>query len=185
MSATQSAVLTGQQVWNIDAAHSEVEFAVKHLMISTVKGRFGTVSGSITLNADDLAASRVDADIDVASIDTRQEQRDAHLRSADFFDVENYPVMTFRSRSIEPGGENEFSVTGDLTIRGVTKSVVLAVEETGRGGDPWGGQRIGFTARTKINRSDFGLTWNQALETGGVVVGDDIRINLEIEAVQA
>src|SRR5687767_13260189 len=159
------------QTWSIDAAHSEAGFAVKHLMISTVKGRFGNVTGTIVLDEANPAASTVEAVIDVATIDTHQEQRDAHLRSPDFFDVDKFPVIRFRSIEIETVGEGEYRVTGDLTIRDVTRPVLLHVEETGRARDPWGGDRIGFTANTKIERSDFGLTWNQVLEAGGVAVG--------------
>jgi polyisoprenoid-binding protein YceI len=171
-----------RQTWTIDPAHSEADFAVKHLMISTVKGTFRTVSGKIELDAENPGASTVEADIDATTIDTRSEQRDTHLRSADFFDVEKYPTITFRSTKVEPRGEGEYRVTGNLTIRDVTKPVVLEVEETGRATDPWGNQKIGFTATTRIDRTEFGLTWNAALETGGVLVGNDIKITLEIQA---
>lgn len=174
---------TGTRTWAIDAAHSEAGFAVKHLMISTVKGRFGAVSGKIVLNERNLAASTVEAEIEAGSIDTRSEQRDTHLRSADFFDVETYPSITFRSTKVEPRSNGEFLVTGDLTIRDVTRQVVLEVEETGRATDPWGGERIGFTATAKIDREAFGLTWNAALETGGVLVGSEVKITLEVQAV--
>lgn len=179
--ATQAT--TGKQTWAIDAAHSEAGFAVKHLMISTVKGRFGTVSGTIVLDETNLEASTVQAEIDAGSIDTRSEQRDAHLRSADFFDVEQYSTIKFASTKVEARGNGEFAITGDLTIRDVTKQVVLDVEETGRATDPWGGERIGFTATTKIDREEFGLTWNAALETGGVLVGSEVKISLEVQAV--
>lgn len=181
--ATQATV--GKQTWAIDAAHSEAGFAVKHLMISTVKGRFGAISGQVVLDEANPATSTVEADIDTASIDTRAEQRDAHLRSPDFFDVEKYPTLKFRSTKVEARGNGEFRVTGDLTIRDVTKQVVLEVEETGRATDPWGGERIGFTATTKLDRDEFGLTWNAALEAGGVMVGNEVKINLEIQAVLA
>ena len=174
---------TATQTWAIDAAHSEAGFAVKHLMISTVKGRFGNVTGTIVLDEANPSASTVDATIDVATIDTRQEQRDAHLRSADFFDVDTFPAIRFRSTAVEAVSDGEYRVTGDLTIRDVTKPVVLHVEETGRARDPWGGDRVGFTAETKIERSDFGLTWNQVLEAGGVAVGNDVKISLDIEAI--
>lgn len=173
------------RTYTIDPAHSEVGFSVKHLMISRVKGTFRNVSGRIVLDESNLANSVIEADIDATSIETRQEQRDTHLRSADFFDVATYPTITFRSRSVDAHGDGEFGVAGDLTIHGVTRPVVLDVEETGRGKDPWGGERIGYAATTKIDRSDFGLTWNQALETGGLVVGNEIKINLDIEAVLA
>lgn len=171
--------------WNIDPAHSEVGFAIKHLMISTVKGSFRNVTGSIVLDETDPAASSVQADIAAASIDTRQEQRDAHLRSGDFFDAEAYPAISFRSTKVEPQGEGEFRVLGDLTIRDITKPVVLDVEETGRANDLYGGTRIGYVATTKFDRTDFGLTWNQALEAGGVLVGTEIKVTLDVQAVLA
>jgi polyisoprenoid-binding protein YceI len=152
-------------------------------MISTVKGRFGNVAGTIVLDEANPSASTVDATIDVATIDTRQEQRDAHLRSADFFDVERFPAIRFRSTDVEAVSQGEYRVTGDLTIRDVTRPVVLRVEETGRARDPWGGDRVGFTAETKIERSDFGLTWNQVLEAGGVAVGNEVKISLDIQAI--
>ena len=185
MATIQAAVPATQQTWNIDPTHSEAGFAVKHLMISTVKGTFRELSGSVQLDASDLTNSKVAADIVVASIDTRQEQRDNHLRSGDFFDAENYPVITFRSTDVAVRDDDEFRVTGDLTIRGVTRQVVLNVEETGRGKDPWGGERIGYAATTKIDRTDFGLTWNAALETGGGVVSNEIKISIDVEVVLA
>lgn len=171
--------------WQIDAAHTDVGFAVKHMMISTVKGRFADLSGTIALDEADLAGSSVEVTINAASVDTRQEQRDAHLRSADFFDVETYPTLTFRSRRVESIGNGQFRVVGDLTIRGVTREVVLEAADEGRGKDPWGNERAGFSAKTVIDRRDFGLTWNAALETGGILVGNDIRISLEVEALKA
>jgi polyisoprenoid-binding protein YceI len=178
--ATQETTAT----WNIDAAHTEVGFEVKHLMISKVRGRFGAVSGSILLDEGNLEGSSVVAEIETGSIDTRQEQRDAHLRSADFFDVERFPVIAFRSTRVEQGNGG-FRVVGELTIREVTREVVLAVTDEGRGRDPWGGDRAAFSATVSIDRRDFGLTWNQALETGGVLVGNEIRISLEVQAVRA
>lgn len=171
--------------WQIDPAHTDVGFAVKHMMISTVKGRFADVSGTVIIDEADPAGSSVDVTIGAGSVDTRQEQRDAHLRSADFFDVEKYPTLTFRSRRVESVGKGELRVVGDLTIRDVTREVVLETSDEGRGGDPWGQQRAGFSAKTVIDRRDFGLTWNTALETGGILVGNDIRISLEVEAVKA
>lgn len=173
-----------QSTWQIDPAHTEVEFAVKHMMISTVKGRFGEVSGTIHLDEADLSASSVEVDIDVASIDTRQDQRDEHLRSDDFFDVENHPKLTFRSRRVEVGEEGEFRVIGDLTIRGETREVVLEATDEGRATDPWGAEKAGFTAETSIDRRDFGLTYNTALETGGVMVGHEVKISLEVQAAK-
>ncbi|MBW3571043.1 MAG: YceI family protein [Gemmatimonadetes bacterium] len=181
MSIAESTTTT---TWTIDPAHTAVEFSLKHLMISTVRGRFGDVSGTIVLDEANPEASTVTAEIDVTSIDTRQEQRDAHLRSADFFDAEKYPVLTFNSTRVESLGGGRYKVVGDLTIRGVTREVVLQATDEGRGGDPWGGRRAAFSATTSIDRSDFGLTWNQALETGGVLVGNEIRISLEVQAVQ-
>ena len=169
--------------WTIDPSHSNVEFAVRHLMISTVKGRFGEVSGTVVADPASPTTGKVDITIGVASVDTREAQRDAHLRSADFFDAENFPSMTFRSTRIEGQGDR-FKVAGDLTIRGVSRPVVLDVTSEGVGKDPWGGERAGFSAVTRIKRSEFGLTWNQALETGGVVVGDEIKISLDVELVK-
>ena len=171
--------------WTIDASHSHVEFSVKHLMIATVKGRFSGVAGSVRLDDADPSAAAVDVKIDVATIDTREAQRDAHLRSADFFDVEKYPYITFRATRIAGRQDREFKLSGDLTIHGVTRPVVLDVVEEGRARDPWGGERLGVTATTRVKRSDFGLTWNQALEAGGVVVGDRVDIEIELEVVKA
>jgi polyisoprenoid-binding protein YceI len=182
MSIAESTTTTS--TWNIDPAHTTVEFSVKHLMISTVRGHFGAVNGTIVLDEQNPLASSVTAEIDVTSIDTRQEQRDAHLRSPDFFDVEKFPSIKFTSTRIERDG-NHFDVYGQLTIRDVTREVVLHTTDEGRGGDPWGGQRAAFSAETKVDRRDFGLTWNQALETGGVLVGNDIKISLEVQAVKA
>jgi polyisoprenoid-binding protein YceI len=178
-STTPSAVVS---TWAIDPAHSVVELAVKHMMFSTVKGRFANVAGTIVLDDADLSASSVSADIDAASIDTREAQRDGHLRSADFLDVENFPTITFRSTGVVPQGRSRFILVGDLTIRGVTQEVSFEAELVGKGTDPWGGQRAGFTAATALNRKDFGLTWNQALETGGVLVSDQVKVSLEIQA---
>ncbi len=176
---------TTTSTWTIDPAHTTVEFSVKHLMISTVRGHFGAVTGTIVLDEGNPAASTATAEIDVTSIDTRQEQRDAHLRSPDFFDVEQFPSIKFQSTRVEALGGGRYNVHGSLTIRDVTREVVLETTDEGRGGDPWGGQRAGFSATTKIDRRDFGLGWNQALETGGVLVGNDIKISLEVQAVKA
>lgn len=171
-----------KQVYALDRSHSTVEFIVRHLMISKVRGRFAAFQGQIELAPGSDVPRALNATIEVASIDTREEQRDAHLRSADFFEVEKYPALTFASTRVE-GTPDEFKVHGNLTIHGVTKEVVLTGAFEGRGGDPWGGQRIGYTAHTTINRKDFGLAWNAALETGGVVVSDEVRIELNAEAV--
>ena len=167
--------------WQLDPAHSSVEFGVRHLMIATVKGRFGDISGTVTLDPNDESAVTVDVAVKTASIDTRQEQRDAHLRSPDFFDSENFPVMTFHGTSVDGDTESDFRLTGDLTIRGVTRQITLDVTKEGQGSDPWGGMRAAFSAKGKIDRRDFGLTYNQVLETGGVVVGDEIKISVDVE----
>ena len=183
MSTVSAPSAAGTTTWAIDNSHTLVEFSVRHLMISTVKGRFGEVSGKVVADDANPAGAQIEATINVASIDTREAQRDAHLRSADFFDAENFPTLTFRSTRIEKAGDG-MKVTGDLTIRGTSREVVLDVTSEGRVKDPWGGERAGYSATTKIRRSDFGLTWNMALETGGVVVGDDIKIALEVELVK-
>src|SRR5580692_8621821 len=173
-------------VWNIDPAHTIAEFKVKHMMIANVKGQFSKVSGVLTLDESKLANSRVEATIEAASIETRDGQRDAHLKSADFFEVEKFPTLHFKSTGISVVGGGELSVEGDLTIHGVTKKVIFAVEgPTPPAKDPWGNTRIGLSASTKINRKDFGLTWNAALETGGILVGDDITITLDAQFVKA
>jgi polyisoprenoid-binding protein YceI len=185
MSTTTSvstAAAPGTTTWAIDPSHSVVELAVKHMMFSTVKGRFANVAGTIVLSEADLSASSVTAEIDAASIDTREAQRDAHLRSADFLDTETYPTIAFRSTGVVPRGQDRFILVGDLTIRGITREVSLEAEFAGKGIDPWGGLRAGFTASTAINRKEFGLTWNQPLETGGVLVSDQVKITLEIQA---
>jgi polyisoprenoid-binding protein YceI len=167
--------------YDIDLSHSNVDFVVRHLMISKVRGRFAAFSGAVTI-AEVPEESSVSVTIDPASISTNDEQRDGHLRSADFFDVEQYPALTFTSTSVEAVKGDHWKVTGDLTIRDVTKAVVLDVEFDGAQTDPWGGARIGFTASTEIDREDWGLSWNQALETGGVLVGKKIKIELGVEA---
>jgi polyisoprenoid-binding protein YceI len=185
MSTASATTTAARTTWKIDPAHSLIEFAVRHLMITTVKGRFGGVEGTVLLDETDPSFADVDVRIDVASIDTRESQRDAHLRSADFFEAEKYPHITFTSKRPIARRGSEFTLVGDLTIHGVTKEVTLEVTEEGRGKDPWGGERLGFSAATKIKRSEFGLTWNQALETGGVLVGDDIRISLDLELLRS
>jgi len=183
-STTTPAPATGTSAaWQLDPAHTHVEFSVKHLMLARVKGRFAGVTGTVEMGADP-SASTVDVVIGAASIDTREAKRDAHLRSADFFDVERFPTIAFRSRDVRPTGAGDFSVVGDLTIRDVTREVTLEVTDEGRGTDPWGGERAGFSATAEIDRRDFGLTWNQALEAGGVLVGNEIRISLEVELVK-
>jgi polyisoprenoid-binding protein YceI len=172
--------------WNIDATHSHAEFKVRHLMISNVKGSFPKVSGVLTLDESDLTNSSVEASIDVASVETRDAQRDAHLKSADFFDVEKFPTMTFKSTKVTLTGAGEGTVEGNLTIRDVTKPVVFEVEgPTEQTKDPWGNLRVGAAATTKISRKEFGLTWSAPLEAGGVMIGDEVTITLEVEFVKA
>lgn len=174
--------------WKIDASHSGVELAVKHMMFTTVRGRFKDVKGTIEADEQNPSNSTIDVEIDAASLDTGAADRDAHLRSADFLDVENHPTLTFRSKRIEGAFSKEgdsFRVTGDLTIRGTTKEVTLEGTYEGTGKDPWGGTRAGARATTKIDRRDWGLVWNQALETGGILVANDVRIEIEVQAVKA
>jgi polyisoprenoid-binding protein YceI len=172
--------------YTIDSAHSGAHFTVRHMMITNVRGAFRNIKGTVVYDAENPADSRVEAEIDAATIDTREAQRDAHLRSADFLDVEKFPAITFRSTAIAGAGEGEWKVTGDLTIHGVTRTVVLNVEGLAPDGkDPWGNVRSGASATTKIKRSDFGLTWNAALETGGFLVGDELKIELELALVKS
>jgi len=172
--------------WNLDPVHSAAEFKVKHMMISNVKGRFTGIAGALSLDEGELGASRVEATIDATSIDTRDAQRDGHLKSADFFDVEKYPALNFRSTGVKRTDGGELAVTGELTIHGVTREVVFQVEgPTAPAKDPWGNTRIGLSATTKINRKDYGLTWNAALETGGILVGEEVTITLDVEFVKA
>ena len=168
--------------YTIDPAHSAADFKVRHLMVANVRGEFSGVSGTLTFDPANPANSKVEAKIPTATIQTRDTQRDAHLKSADFFDVEKYPEITFVSTKVVKNGGDEYKVTGDLTIHGITKSVTLDVEgPTPEVKDPWGNTKIGASAQTKVNRRDFGLTWNAALETGGVLVGDDVTIHLDLE----
>ncbi len=171
-----------KSVYALDPTHTTLEFVVRHLMITKVRGRFTGFTGQIELAPDSDLPTAVSATIEAGSIDTREDQRDAHLRSADFFDVEKYPKLTFESARIY-GTPDEFTIDGKLTIHGVTRDVSLAGAFEGRMNDPWGGVRVGYSAHTTINRKDFGLTWNAALETGGVVVGDEVRIELNAEAI--
>jgi len=173
------------RTWKIDPVHSVVEFKVKHMMISNVKGNFTKFSGTLTYDEARPENSSAQAVIEVASIDTRDAQRDAHLKTAEFLDAEKYPTITFQSTSVKAAGTGRGVVEGDLTIHGVTRKVVLNVEgPTEPGKDPWGNTRVGANATTKISRKDFGLTWNAALETGGVLVGDEVTITLEMQFVQ-
>lgn len=170
--------------WHVDPSHVEAGFAVRHLMISTVKGRFSGISGRVTVTGDDFATASVEATIDVNTIDTREPKRDEHLRSADFFDVARFPTMTFRSRRVDRSTKNHYRLIGDLTIRDVTREVVFDVMGEGLVRDPWGSERAGFSATAVLNRKDFGLTWNVALETGGVLVGDDVKLSIDVELVR-
>jgi polyisoprenoid-binding protein YceI len=174
--------LQDQATFSLDRAHTTVEFVVRHLMISKVRGRFTNFDGQVKLAPDSDVPTAITATIDAASIDTREDQRDAHLRSADFFDVEKYPNLTFESKRIE-GTPERFSVIGNLMIHGVTREVTLIGTFEGRAKDPRGGFHVGFSAHATINRKDFGLNWNAALETGGVIVGDEVRIEINAEAV--
>ncbi len=180
VAAPQAATTT----WNVDPVHSVAEFKVKHMMISNVKGQFASVKGVLHLNETDLTRSHVEASIEAASINTRDAQRDAHLKSADFFDVEKFPALSFKSTRISRVGE--LAVAGDLAIRGITRNVVFTFEgPTPPAKDPWGNARVGLSATAKINRKDFGLNWNAALETGGILVGDEVTITLDVQFVKA
>lgn len=186
MTATTVQSQASTTTWNIDPAHTMAEFKVKHMMISSVKGHFSKVSGVLTLDESKLADSRVQATIEAGSIETRDAQRDAHLKSADFFDVEKFPTLHFKSSNISVVRDGELSVGGDLTIHGVTRKVNFQVEgRTAPTKDPWGNTRVAISASTTINRKDFGFTWNAALESGGILVGDDVTITLEAEFVKA
>ncbi len=179
---------SGTTVWSLDPTHTLVEFSTKHMMITTVKGRFANLTGTIIANEENPSASSVEVEIEAASIDTGVEQRDEHLRSGDFLDVETHPTITFRSKRLEGAyGEvgDEFRLVGDLTIRGTTREITLDVSFEGRGKDPWGGERASFSAKGKIDRRDFGLTWNQAMEAGGVLVGHSLKLSVEVQAVKA
>jgi polyisoprenoid-binding protein YceI len=172
--------------WQIDPAHSAAHFSVRHLMISNVRGEFSKVTGNVVIDPSDPTKSSVEVSVDASSINTREPQRDEHLRSADFLDVANHPTITFRSKKITPAGPDHYKVTGDLTIRGVTREVTFDVEGPGPAvKDPWGNVRTGVSATAKINRKDFGLVWNALTEVGGVVVGDEVSITFEAELIQS
>ena len=177
-------VLAHADTWQIDPAHTNVEFTVRHMMISNVKGQFQKTAGTITANGNDAASAQIDATIDASSVDTRVERRDMHLKSPDFLDVAKYPTITFKSTKVEADGPNKWKVTGDLTLHGVTKPVVLDVESSGAPVSMGGKTHAGASATTKIKRSDFGLTWNKALEAGGVMVGDEVAISIDVEAIK-
>ena len=174
-----------RSAWAIDPKHSLVQFAVKHMMFTTVRGRFTEVRGTIHCpNGADPSCASVEAEIAAASVDTGDAQRDAHLRGEDFLDAERFPTFTFKSTRVERTGEDELRVVGDLTIRGVTREVTLDATYNGRGTNPWGQEVVGFTAETRLNRKDFGLTWNVALEAGGLLVGDKLDILIEVQAIR-
>ena len=179
---TVTPVLTAG-TWNVDPSHSSVEFQVKHMGLATVKGFFGEFAGSVEVAEDGTVTAT--GSVEAASLNTRSAQRDEHLRSADFFDVENHPQLTFQSKAIEQLDEESYRITGDLTIRGTTKEIELHATTTGTDIDPWGNTRIGLEAATQIDRTEFGLTWNQALESGGVLVGKKVKILLDVSAVKA
>ncbi len=170
--------------WEIDASHSQANFSVKHMMVSTVRGHFNVLSGHLHIDEQNPQNSWVEAQVDAASIDTRDERRDGHLRSADFFDVQTYPTITFKSTRVEHISGNEYNVTGDLAMHGVTRPVTLKAEYFGQGKNPWGLTVAGLSAKTKINRKDWGLNWNQTLETGGWLVSEDVTIEIDLETVQ-
>jgi polyisoprenoid-binding protein YceI len=170
-------------VWTIDSDHSTAEFSVRHMMITTVKGVFRGISGQLRGDPEHLGDGQVTLEIDVTTVDTHQADRDNHLRTSDFFDAEHYPRISFVSQRIVPTGGNRYQVTGALTIRGVTKEEVVDVTYEGQGNDPWGGTRAGFSATATINRKDYGVNWNAALEAGGVLVGDQVKIAVELELV--
>jgi polyisoprenoid-binding protein YceI len=173
-------------LYKIDSAHSSAQFVVRHMMITNVRGAFSNVQGGIQWNSADPTQSSIEATIDASTVQTNEPARDTHLRSADFLDVEKFPTIHFKSTRVANAGDGELSVTGDLTIHGVTKPVVLKVEgPTEAGKDPWGNTRVGASATTKIKRSEFGLTWNSALETGGILVGDDLKVELEVSLIQS
>jgi polyisoprenoid-binding protein YceI len=179
---TSTAIAGSRTTWTIDPSHSTIEFVAKHMMITTVKGRFAEFTGAVVADEERLADSSVEVTMQAASLDTRSEQRDAHLRSPDFLDVERYPEVTFRSTGLR-GTKDAFELTGDLTIRDVTRPITLDVTFEGEGKDPWGGTRASFSAKGKFDRRDFGLTWNVALETGGILVSNEVKINIEAQLV--
>jgi len=190
LSAAIMAILTIPAValastWNIDPDHSNIGFKVRHMMVTNVKGEFGKFKGTLTLDDQDITKSKVEVTIDTASVNTRVAKRDDDLRSPNFLDVARFPNMSFVSRKVEKAGEGKLRVTGDLTLHGVTREVVLDVEgPSAEGKDPWGNMRRGASAATQINRKDFGLIWNKTIETGGVLVGDEVNIMLEVEMIK-
>jgi polyisoprenoid-binding protein YceI len=176
---------TTSTAWSIDAAHSSIGFSVRHLVVSKTKGSFGEFTGEISFDGKNLEKGTARITVQVSSIDTDDEKRDGHLKSPDFFDAEKYPTMQFKSKKVVPGKDGTFKLIGDLTIRDVTREVTFDGEFHGLIDDPWGNTRAGFTAQTRINRQDFNVTWNQTLDAGGVVVGDEVGINLELELIKS
>lgn len=179
---TDRPAMTGD--YDIDPAHSRIGFAAKHAMVATVRGTFTDFTADVHLDEDDVANSRARVEIKTASVETGSADRDAHLRGADFFDVENHPAITFVSTGATRTGDDEFTLTGDLAIKGITKPVTVTFEKTGTATDPWGGSRVGFEGRATVNRKDWGLTWNVALEAGGILVSDKVRLEFDISAVR-
>ena len=182
--AAVAAPQTGTSTWAIDPGHTLVEFSGRHMMVTTVKGRFKDVRGTLVIDEADPSRSSVEVEIGAASLDTGNEQRDTHLKSPDFLEVEQYPTITFKSTRVEPQGDERARVVGELTVRGVTREVTLDAELTGYGKNPWGKEVAGFEARTTLNRKDFGLTWNVALEAGGFLVSDILKVELHVQAVK-
>jgi polyisoprenoid-binding protein YceI len=176
--------LAGAATWDLDPAHTSVQFSVRHLMVSTVRGAFSKVAGTVEADEADPTRAKIQATIDPASIDTRNEKRDGHLKGPDFLDVEKYKTITFTSKKIERGAAGHFKVTGDLNLHGVTREVVLDVEATPEIKDPWGKTRAGAQATATISRKDFGVTWNQTLDAGGVAVGDEVTVTIDVEATK-
>lgn len=172
-------------IWALDSVHSSVDFSIRHMMIANVKGTFNSFNATIEADPTDLTTANIEFTVETSSVDTRNKDRDGHLVSADFFDAENYPTMTFKATSIEKTDEGEYNVSGDFTLHGITKQETFTVTFEGQGKDPWGNEKVGFSAEGSINRSDYGLVWNAALETGGVLVGDKVKISLQIQAAKA
>lgn len=173
-----------KSLWTVDSTHSSVDFSVKHMMIAKVKGTFHKFEANIVADPFDLTSADIQFIIDLNSIDTRNSDRDNHLRSADFFDIEKYPTLTFQATAVTKTDDGEYSITGDLSLHGVTRSEKFAATFEGAGKDPWGNEKVGYSATGSLKRSDYGLTYNAALETGGVLIGDEVKISIEIEAIQ-
>ena len=184
VAVTAVGVAAQAEVYEIDPSHSTVGFKIRHLAISSVPGRFADFSGTIEFDPKQIDKSHADASIAIKSINTDNNKRDDHLRGADFFDEAKHPAITFKTTKVEPVSESTFKATGDLSMHGVTKPVTLDVEYTGSATDPWGNKRIGFAATTSLSRKDFGITWNKALDAGGVVLGDEVKVTLEIEGIE-